>query len=524
MKNKAYDLYELPAIRDLRDMLEQKRKQIPDTPAFCYGRGKKTFVRTYKEFYEDVCCLGTWLMAQKGRGKKIAVIGENSYEWLLSFFAIVCSGNVAVPIDKELSGNGIGERLSDADVDAVIYGKTYGGKIAEARNGMTLLSMEEMQMMLDAGNDRIKAGDRSFLDYRIDPKECCCIMFTSGTSGKSKGVMLSHENIAGDINGSCKLFVLEGNTIAILPFHHAFGLVVAVFMVLNYGYTIYINSNLRRLQKDLVAAVPQTMFLVPLFVETFHKQIWASARKEGREDTLKRWMRISDFLLKMRIDVRKTVFRSVRSVFGGNIEYIICGGAALDRRYVKEFRSFGIEILNGYGTTECSPCAAVNRNYYHRDGTVGQILPGVEVKISEQGEVLLKGSIVMQGYYNDPAATSEVIREGWYHTGDLGTVDADGFLTLAGRCKNLILLSNGENVSPEEVEEVLVYEENGVIVAEIYPQEAYRSGTEILEEAQKHFDALCREINRDRPRYKQVGKVCLRSIPFPKNTSQKIIR
>lgn len=348
-------------------------------------------------------------------------------------------------------------------------------------------------------------------------------MFTSGTSGSSKGVMLSHENIAEDINSSCKLFVLEGNTIAVLPFHHAFGLIVAVFMVFNYGYTVYINRSLKTIQRDLQMAKPQTMFLVPLFVETFHKQIWMNAKKEGKEKLLHRMIKISNFLLKCRIDVRKKIFTSVRNAFGGETEYIISGGASLGTQYVKEFRSFGIEILNGYGTTECSPCAAVNRNFYHKDGTVGIAVPDIDVKISDSGEVLVKGSIVMQGYYKDDRATKEVLNDGWYKTGDLGYLDDEGFLTLTGRCKNLIILSNGENVSPEELEadflkydevqEVLVYEKNGIIIAEIYPDEEYRKkiGEENLQE---YFDKICKEINSKRPLYKQVGKVRLRKSEF----------
>ena len=345
--------------------------------------------------------------------------------------------------------------------------------------------------------------------------------------------MLSHENIAEDINSSCKLFVLKGNTIAVLPFHHAFGLVVAVLMVLNYGYTIYINKSLKTIQKDLQIAKPQTMFLVPLFVETFHKQIWINAKKEGKEKQLQRMMKISDFLLKVGIDVRKKVFASVRNAFGGATEYIICGGAPLGIKYVQEFRSLGIEILNGYGTTECSPCAAVNRNHYHKDGTVGVGVPDIDVKISDSGEVLIKGPIVMQGYYNDVDSTDEVLDEGWYKTGDLGYLDDEGFLTLTGRCKNLIILSNGENVSPEELEadfqkydevqEVLVYEENGIIIADIYPNEEYRKKMED-DALQEHFDKICKEINRKRPLYKQVGKVVLRYSEFEKNTSRKILR
>lgn len=537
MKNKPYDLYELPQIYDLKDMILQKKKANSDKIAFSFSKVKNIVSKTYADVFDDVCSLGTWLNSNGFHRKHIAIIGENSYEWLVAFFAITCGGNVAVPIDKELPENEIARLIDKADIDVMFYSKSYREPVSNAvkilKKQISIYCMSDMQEYIDIGKEDIRLGKNSFLEYKIDRKQLCCIMFTSGTSGSSKGVMLSHENIAEDINSSCKLFVLEGNTIAVLPFHHAFGLIVAVFMVFNYGYTVYINRSLKTIQRDLQMAKPQTMFLVPLFVETFHKQIWMNAKKEGKEKLLHRMIKISNFLLKCRIDVRKKIFTSVRNAFGGETEYIISGGASLGTQYVKEFRSFGIEILNGYGTTECSPCAAVNRNFYHKDGTVGIAVPDIDVKISDSGEVLVKGSIVMQGYYKDDRATKEVLNDGWYKTGDLGYLDDEGFLTLTGRCKNLIILSNGENVSPEELEadflkydevqEVLVYEKNGIIIAEIYLDEEYRKkiGEENLQE---YFDKICKEINSKRPLYKQVGKVRLRKSEFKKNTSKKILR
>lgn len=547
MKNKPYDLYELPLIRDLKDMIIQKKEQKPDNIAFTYSKGRNQIVKkTYMEFHDEVNALGTWMHKQDLQGKHIAVLGENSYEWLVCFFAIVCGGAVAVPIDKELPAEEIRNLLIKADVQAVIYSKSYRevaknaiemlphNEEQENANDFKAFSMADLESFLEKGKELLASGYRSFIDYQIDRKKMCCIMFTSGTSGSSKGVMLSHENIAEDINSSCRLFVLEGNTIAVLPFHHAFGLVVAVFMVFHYGYTIYINRSLKTIQKDLQIAKPQTMFLVPLFVETFHKQIWTMAKKEGKEQFLKRMMKLSDFLLKFGVDLRKKLFASVRQAFGGETEYIICGGAPLGVQYIKEFRSWGIEILNGYGTTECAPCAAVNRNHYHKDGTVGVVIPSVHMNIGEDGEVFIKGPIVMMGYYKDDNATNEVLSDEWYATGDLGFVDDDGFLTLTGRKKNLIILSNGENVSPEELEsdflkyeavqEVLVYEKNQMIVAEIYPGTDYLKENVSDVDVQEYFDRIRSEVNRNRPIYKQVGEILLRNSEFPKNTSKKILR
>ena len=538
MKNRPYALYELPQINDLKDMLLQKKMMSPDKIAFTFSERKNVIAKTYVNVYEDVYALGTWLYAKNFHGKHIAIIGENSYAWLVAFFAITCGGNVVVPIDKELPENEIARSIEKADVEVVLYSELYCEPTMNAvktlKKEINTYCMSNIQEYIDIGKEKIILGKKSFSEYKIDRKQLCCIMFTSGTSGSSKGVMLSHKNIAEDINGSCKLFGLEGNTIAVLPFHHAFGLIVAVFMVFNYGYTVYINKSLKMIQKDLLLAKPQTMFLVPLFVETFYRQIWTNVKKNGKEKLFHKMMKISDFLLKFGIDVRKKLFSSVRDAFGGTIEYIICGGALLDIQYVKKFRSLGIEILNGYGTTECSPCAAVNRNHYHKDGTVGLTVPDIDLKINELGEVLVKGPIVMQGYYKDDNSTQKVLKDGWYKTGDLGYLDEEGFLTLTGRCKNLIILSNGENISPEELEadflrydevqEVIVYEEDGIIIAEIYPGEKYRIKNPKDETLQKHFDKICKEINNKRPLYKQVGKVRVRDSEFEKNTSRKILR
>ena len=238
-------------------------------------------------------------------------------------------------------------------------------------------------------------------------------------------------------------------------------------------------------------------------------------------------MKSTDLILKSGVDIRKFAYGAIQKVFGGNLSYIICGGAPLDPMYVREFRSWGIEILNGYGATECSPCTAVNRAQYHRDGTVGVPVPGIEVKITEEGEVAFRGGLVMKGYYKDEEATKEVLIDGWYHTGDLGMIDGDGFITLTGRKKNLIILSNGENVSPEELEmnltrdsavkEALVYEEDGRIVAEVYPDEKRKGDA-------AYFEKLRNRVNKDRPPYKRIAQITLADHEFVKNTSMKILR
>lgn len=488
--NQPYPLYELPRIANLKDMLEQKATGQPTAVAFRYRKGRKEIIeKTFSDVRNEAFRLAEYLRQEYGSGVHIAVVGENSYEWILCFLAIVCSGNVAVPIDKGISAQEVCELLQFSDVKAVFCSVTYIDLVEKAEN-VTIYPMQKIEQFFEK-DENVK------LSTKLVDSSLACIFFTSGTSGKTKGVMLTHHNITEEINNTCQLFVLEGNTLAILPFHHAFGFIVGILMVYNYGYTTFINQSLKMLQADLQEAMPQTMFLVPLFVEIFYKQM------------------------------KKIPPQHVLNFFGGKLTYIISGGAGIDTFYLEEFRRWGIEILNGYGTTECSACTAVNRNHYHRDGTVGVLMPKAQVCIAEDGEVLIKGPHVMKGYYKEPDTTQEAFRDGWYCTGDLGQMSEDGFLTLTGRKKNLIILSNGENISPEGIEadigknpavnEVLVYGRNAMIVAEIFPEQEYLGN-------QEYFDALIAKWNHNRPIYKQIAKVILRDREFVKNTSQKIVR
>ncbi len=526
MKNKAYPYYEQPEIRDLKDLLTVKAEAQPDKPAFIYPEKDGDVTKTYGQLFEDVKALGTWMNQKKLWGKNIAIVGENSYPWIVTFFASILGGNIAVAIDKSLPEEEIQTLMKTGEVTVVFVSETHKEKIKEKR-GRRIYTFGEFDQMLEEGRKQLEKGKTDFLRYEIDPEKTAAILFTSGTSGASKGVELSNKNIEFEINNTCKLFRLDGPVLAVLPFHHAFGLVVGILMVLYYGQTVYINKSLKKVKSDMQNFAPQTMFLVPMFVEFFHRQIWAEIRKRGKEKALRTLMKSTNLLLKAGIDVRKKSYASIQEVFGGHLQYIISGGAPLDPQYVKEFRTWGIEILNGYGTTECSPCTAVNRPHHHLDGSVGQIVPGLDVRVTDEGEIVFRGDLVMKGYYKNPEATAEVLKDGWYHTGDLGYVDEDGFIVLTGRKKNLIILSNGENISPEELEmdlshddavaEVLVYDEQSKIVAEIYPDEEHRGDI-------AYFEKLKDKVNKGRPLYKQITKVKLRDEEFIKNASMKIVR
>lgn len=525
MKNKPYPLYELPRIKDLKDMIRKRAEEEPEAIAFSYTKGKDEMIsKTSAEFSSDIDALGTYLFSLGLQGKHIAILGENSYEWIVAFCAIVNGGGVAVPIDKEQPPETVCELLKQNDCTTIIYSRTYENSVSQCN--IEKLSMEDFDEFISKGRELIPNNSSEYINYKVDRSAPAAIFFTSGTTGKCKGVMLSQKNMAADINSACKNFFLSGDTVAVLPFHHTFGLITAVFMPFNYRHMVFLNKSLKRIQNDFALVKPQTVFFVPLFVETFYKQIWLTAKKNGKNQTIRRAMRLSDFLLKIGIDIRKRLFSSVHSAFGGNLEYIICGGAALNEKYIKEFRSWGISILNGYGITECSPVVAVNRNKYRRDGSVGYIIDCCTVRTNDEKEVLVKGDNVMLGYYNDKQATDNAFADGWYNTGDLGYIE-DGFLFLTGRKKNLIILSNGENISPEEIEtrllsfdevrEVVVYSDGGILTAEIYPSEEYMG-------RQDHFNELLKTFNREQPLYKQINKIKLRDVEFEKNSTKKILR
>ena len=512
-----YGPYELPQIHSLKEVTLLRAGDNPEGIAFFYTDDDGSIVtKTYTRFLEDVNAVGTYLYAHNFReGAHIAVLGVNSYEWLVTFFAIANGGNVALPMDARQPVENIIKICAAGDCAAVAYSKEFAPAIPAFRQNLSQIPAADARGFVDLpftsfdewvseGTKLIEAGDRSFVDYEIDVNEMCALVFTSGTTGVPKGVMLSQKNIAANINQSCKNFVLEGPGLSPLPMHHMFGLIVGHMMVFNYNKPCYIVRNIRNIMKDIQIAKPKCLFVVPMIIETFAKQFKALAKRAGGQLTPEQ----------------------VKAMTGGNLEFIICGGAALSPMYVKMFRQFGIEILNGYGITECSPVLAVNRNKDVCDGSVGPVLFGCEVKIDENGEILARGDNIMLGYYKNPEATAEAMKDGWFHTGDLGKIE-DHYLFITGRTKNLIITSSGENISPEELEEklivdpavaeVVVYELDNVLAAQIYPEKEAGAPRE-------YYDALLDRVNKGEPVYRQIKKLIIREEPFIRNSTGKIVR
>ena len=569
--NKNYPIYKTTFIDDMRSLVEEAAQNFPDSIAISYkDKPSDKTVRkvSFTQWRDDVRNFGTALIANGLREEKIAIVGENTYGWCCSFFAVMAIGSVTVPVDKELPIEDIDGIITTTGCKAVIYGKTAEEKIKELlrkgglKSAELLVSIENhssigkeeagnatltsLQALQKQGEELYKGGDNSYYDYKIDVNKLASIVFTSGTTGKGKGVMLSQANICLDMTLGMYNFDITRKTLHVLPPHHTFGSTVNYVGHLSQGCEVYISSGLKHVSDEIREQQPTHLILVPAFLEVMNRKIWTTARKSGKEGLLKAMMKVSDGLRKVGIDLRKKLFSSVLAAFGGKLELVICGGAKLDEDIIKTFDSLGITILNGYGITECAPLISANRNKYRKPGSVGTPILACRVKIDNpdangEGEICVKGPNVMLGYYNNPEATAEVFdKDGYFHTGDYGRLDEEGWIYITGRKKNLIILSNGKNVYPEEIEadlqkvegvsEVVVYagesrvqKDKITIVAEIFPDMDLLADKGISD-LQEYFESQVKLLNARMAPYKAVKRVKLRDVEFQKNTSRKITR
>lgn len=565
--NKNYPIYKTTFIDDMRSLVEEAAQNFPEDIAISYKEhysDKEVKRVSFTQWRDDVRSIGTELIARGLREKTIALIGENSYGWCCSFFAIMAIGSVVVPVDKDLNIDDIKGIIDTTESEALIFGKASEDKISEilSNKGFSTVSklfsiadsskiadiqeVTSLNSLIIAGAKRYADGDNSYYDYKIDTNKLASIVFTSGTTGKGKGVMLSQANIGLDMTLGMYNFDITKKTLHVLPPHHTFGSTVNYVGHLSQGCEVYISSGIKHVSDEIREQQPTHLILVPAFLEVMNKKIWAAARKGGKEGLLKGMMALSNFLRKFGIDIRRKLFKSVLTPFGGKLEMIICGGAKLDEDIIRTFDSIGITVLNGYGITECSPLISANRNKYQKPGSVGTPILACRVKIDNpdengEGEICVKGPNVMLGYFNNPEATAEAFdKDGYFHTGDYGRLDEEGWIYITGRKKNLIILSNGKNIYPEELEaelqkiegvsEVVVYageskvqKDKITIVAEIYPDFDLLKARGV-ENPQSYFDDQVKLINSKLPVYKAIKRVKLRDTEFQKNTSRKIVR
>ena len=562
-RGKNYPLYTTTVFPDFRYMVEQCAEKHPNSYALSYKtdpNDDKVVHVTYTQARDDVRALGTEEISMGLRDKKCAIIGTCSKGWIYTYFSLMAIGAVTVPLDKEMPAEDLAATIAKAECTAVFYGAEVAAKLPVIRessgagfficmNGEAVEGDLHTDAMTDAGNGKLRAGDRSYFDYEIDTDRLASIVFTSGTTGKGKGVMLSTRNIVSDMTQGMYNFDITPKTLMLLPPHHTFGSTVNIVGHYSQGSELYLTSGIKYLMREMQEQKPRHLIFVPLFVETLYRRIWAQAEKSGEAATLRKGIKLSNGLRKAGIDMRRKIFKKVLDNFGGNLEMIICGGAALNQDIIDFFDAIGITILNGYGITEAAPLISCNRNEWQKNGSVGTPIIGEEVKIADpdengEGEICVKGPNVMLGYYKDPEATAAVFdKDGFFHTGDYGRLDSDGWIYITGRLKNLIIFSNGKNVYPEEIEnelsrirgvlEVVVYAgesksnpQKEVIVAEIYPdyEQLKADGIDTDEKIQNYFNENVKAANGRMAPYKKVGLVKIRKTEFIKNTSRKITR
>lgn len=560
-------------ITDLKHMLNTSVELYADNVAF-----RQRFVKdepfreiTYREALDTVNGLGTALIAHGLKGKRISVIGENCYQWATSYLAAVCGTGVVVPLDKELSAQELKQLVIEADVAAVLFTKKYEKMFREMMaSGDTKLEVlvnlsssagEEAEGVLsweglvEEGKKLVDDGDRSFIDAEIYADEMSVLLFTSGTTGIAKGVMLSHRNICEDLMSAPT--ILNVNTwdifFSVLPVHHTYECTCGFLMPLYKGASIAYCEGLKYIVKNLAEVRPTMLLAVPLIFENLYNNIMKNVRKQGKEGLVRKVLAVNKVTKKIGLDLNKLLLKDILKVFGGRMRVLISGGAAIDPAILQFFNDLGFIAVQGYGLTECAPMAALNPDQHKnmRNSSVGHLLPGMEVKIEDKnedgiGEICVKGPNVMMGYYNMPEETAKVIRDGWFHTGDLGYVDDKDFIYITGRKKNVIITANGKNVFPEELEyylgrsnlvsESMVWaqeDEAGqdtVIVATIKPDmEEVESviGKEAASDTaqvEKLLWAEVDKINEDLPFFKKIKKVTVRREEFEKTTGKKIKR
>ena len=557
-------------ITDIKHMLTTSVELYGDNVAFMQRFEKNEPFKsiTYNEAFDTVNSLGTALVNRGLKGKRIAVIGENCYQWATSYLAVICGTGVVVPLDKELGAGELKQLCIEAEVSAVMFTEKYAETFKEMKeSGDTSIELliklnghKEFEDMLTwsgliaEGKSLMDGGDRSFADAEIAYDEMSELLFTSGTTGIAKGVMLSHKNICFDL--MIAPTILNVNTwdifFSVLPIHHTYEGTCGFLMPLYKGAAIAYCEGLKYIVKNLSEVRP-TMFLgVPAIFEALYKTIWKNIKKQGKESAVKKVMAINKFTKKLGFDLNKKFLKDVYKVFGGRLRVIISGGAAIDPAILQFFNDLGFIAVQGYGLSECAPMGALNpdQHKYMRNASVGHILPGMQVKIADKdedgiGEICLKGDNVMLGYYKNPEETAKVIKDGWFYTGDQGYTDDEDFIYITGRKKNVIIASNGKNVFPEELEyllskspyvaESMVWgadDEKGdiTIVASIRPDEeevAEAIGEEKAKDDEAIKELLWKEVDRinaELPLFKKIKKISVRREEFEKNTSKKIKR
>ena len=572
-KQKNYPLYEVTPVHSIRELLKIAEDEAADKLAFRYRTGPETIRDiTYREFIRDVNALGSTLTERGIISEHIAQIGENSYRWILVYLTQLAGDGVFVPVDKDLPESDILTVLTHSDSTVLFYTPKYDELVKQNADGALSrirlfirvvndddASVEEcradyfddnprfvtMKELMERGYELLDSGYAYFAGHQSDENELKMIVYTSGTTGMAKGVMLSEHNLMSIVYYGLQVSTVYDVCLSVLPYHHTYEAVAGLLVSLHHHSTICINESLSAVMKNITTYKPDYIYLVPAFAEMFYRKIWSTAAKSGKEAGLKALIKSSEAMRKVGIDMRKKLFRSIHEGFGGNLKKIVCGGAPIRPEVGEFFDAIGIDLINGYGITECSPLVAANRDYFNDWNTVGCTLPCIEVSFDDMtpegiGEICVKGDSVMLGYYKQPEETKEVLTEdGWFHTGDYGMMNELGQLIITGRKKNIIVLSNGKNIYPEEIENYIqnIPYVNEVVVYSLRNEdgEEVRLCAEVFLNAEKveemgitdPAETLKKDVAQataSLPSYKKISKIVIRQKEFEKTTTNKIKR
>ena len=551
-------LNEVEKISSIKEMLKMAAEEDGDKIAFKYkGKDNKIVQVIYKQFLRDTEELGTALASLEMHNKHIAIIGENSYKWLTAYLTILQSTGVFVPIDKELTVKEIINVLKHSDSEVLFYSERYEKWISEIKSELPnikfFIGLDKKQheenilsydILKETGRRLLEQGSTIFTNLKDDENNLKLLIYTSGTTGTPKGVMLTEHNLISVVYYGLQTACVKTRCLSVLPYHHTYEAVAGILVGLHKRVCICINDSLKNVLKNLQLYKPDYIYLVPAFTEVFYKNIWVNAEKTGKAKMLRKIIPVSNALMKVGIDLRKVFFKSIHEAFGGNLKEIVCGGAPIRPEIGKFFNDIGIDLYNGYGISECSPLVSVNNNIHNDSATVGHVLPCCEIKFENitpegDGEIHVKGDIVMKGYYKDQEKTDRVLKDGWFNTEDYGRLNKRGQLIVNGRKKNMIVLDNGKNIYPEELEnyimgipyiqEVVVkgmkneIGQETALIAEVFLNQDKVKELKI-ENIEEKLKLDINNVCKDLPIYKHISNIKIRENEFEKTTTNKIKR
>lgn len=562
------EIYEIDEIKNFRELVNRSAEKYANNVAYKFKENlgkpnQKITEKTYQEVRNEVEALGTMLLNMGLENKKIALIGNNRYEWCESYFAITTSNMVVVPLDKALPSQEIKSLIERSKADAVIFENKYNEVFEELKEeGNTTLKyyinmdlkndeneILSFRSLINKGKELLENEDKKYSKVKIDNEKMSILIFTSGTTNMSKGVMLSQKNITSNIMAMAKMSKMYPDDVLLsfLPLHHTFECTITFLYGYYSGATVAFCDGLKYIAKNLQEYKISVFVAVPLVLETIYKKIQKGIKDQGKEKLVNTMSKIANFLLIFHIDIRRKVFKSVLDQLGGNLRIAYFGAAAMDKNVIKGYNNFGIDSVQGYGLTETSPLLAAETDKEHCPGSVGMAPYNVELKLDDVdekgiGEIVAKGPNIMLGYYENPEATKEVMKGGWFHTGDLGYYNEDGYLFITGRKKEVIVLKNGENVFPSEIE-FLVNKLPYVVESIVFPRENSKGeialGVKIVydetqikekfgEKTAKEYKALVwediKEINQNLSQFKKLKELILTTEGLEKTTTQKVKR